>query len=479
MSRNANTVWELRAAGADTNGGGFVTGASGTDWSQQDTPQYSVTDGVTAGSTTITSATAAFGTDVVGNILFVSGGTGSVVGDWYEIVSRTNATTIVVDRATGLTAGTGVTLKIGGALATWAKLWALMSAGNNSYVKGSFTITTAVLISFSAGVATGSFGSLVQGYTTTRGDTGQATLTTATNSIDLIAFTLTYGILFKNLLFSSTAGTRGDGIKAKSGNNTAAIGFDRCTFDGFSRHIVGNFSVDWMFVSLMLRNCELKNAVSDGGRNSGFTSMVGCYIHNNGGVGWRHASGGASAGLCVESCIFKSNTSDGLLLDSSDAPTASSSGAATIRNCAFTDNGAAGLNRDVNANGVLLLENNIYYANTTFGWTSTSAATLLMGGTNAFGANTTAARGANAVALPGDISLSADPFTNRAGGDFSLSTGSAGAACNAAGFPGVLLGGGTGYESIGPLPPITNAVAPSLVITKNVTLFLGDPGDFQ
>lgn len=118
MALSASCVLEIRAGGSDTNGGGFKTGASGTDWSLQDAAQYSVTDGVTNGTTTITSATANFGTDVVGNLVYVQGGTGSVVAGWYEITARASATQITVDRSTGLTAGTGVTLKIGGALAS-------------------------------------------------------------------------------------------------------------------------------------------------------------------------------------------------------------------------------------------------------------------------------------------------------------------------------------------------------------------------
>jgi hypothetical protein len=129
MSISANTVFEVRQGGSDTNGGGFVTGASGTDWSQQNAAQYAVTDGVTNGTTTVTSATANFGTDVVGNIVYIAGGTGSVVGSWYQIVSRTNATTIVVDRTTGLTAGTGVTINIGGALASVGTAAAAVTAG--------------------------------------------------------------------------------------------------------------------------------------------------------------------------------------------------------------------------------------------------------------------------------------------------------------------------------------------------------------
>jgi len=150
MAFNAAVVLEVRLTGSDTNGGGFQTGASGTDWSLQDAAQYSVTDGVTAGTTTITSATANFGTDVVGNIMYVQGGTGSVVAGWYQITSRTNNTTIVVDRSTGLTAGTGVTLKIGGALQSPGMAGGVLVsggsvAGNKVFIKynaSPYVITT-------------------------------------------------------------------------------------------------------------------------------------------------------------------------------------------------------------------------------------------------------------------------------------------------------------------------------------------------
>ena len=91
MALAAACVWEVRTTGASTNGGGFKTGASGTDWSQQATAQYAVADGVTNGTTTITSATANFGTDVVGNLIYVSGGTGSITADWYEITATTSS----------------------------------------------------------------------------------------------------------------------------------------------------------------------------------------------------------------------------------------------------------------------------------------------------------------------------------------------------------------------------------------------------
>ena len=77
MALSASTQIEIRSGGSDTNGGGYVSG--GTDWSLFDSPQYSVTTGTTFGTTTINSSTANFGTDVVGNLISVSGGTGSIV----------------------------------------------------------------------------------------------------------------------------------------------------------------------------------------------------------------------------------------------------------------------------------------------------------------------------------------------------------------------------------------------------------------
>lgn len=169
MAIGGTCVWEVRTGGSDTNGGGYTSG--GTDWSQQDAAQYSVTDGVTAGTTTITSATANFGTDVVGNVMYVQGGTGSVTAGWYQIISRTNATTIVVDRSTGLTAGTGVTLKIGGAFATPGAVPAVAVTGNYVWIKsGTYTITTSTAgpsgpVNFTSNILV-----IVEGYETTRGD---------------------------------------------------------------------------------------------------------------------------------------------------------------------------------------------------------------------------------------------------------------------------------------------------------------------
>lgn len=171
MALNAAIVIEVRNGGSDTNGGGFKTGATGTDWTLQDAAQYSVTDGVTAGTTSLVSATANFGTDVVGNLIYVQGGTGSVTAGWYEITSRTNATTIVVDRSTGLSAGTGTTFKIGGALASPGQAAAIATvAGHTVFIKynASPYIATSASTNIAAGCVSGTSSTMYCGYDSTR-----------------------------------------------------------------------------------------------------------------------------------------------------------------------------------------------------------------------------------------------------------------------------------------------------------------------
>jgi hypothetical protein len=170
MALNSKTVIEVRNGGSDTNGGGFTTGDSGTDWSLQTAAQYAVTDAVANGSTTVTSATANFGTDVVGNLIYLAGGTGALSAARYRILTRSNATTITVDRT--VATGTGITANIGGALASVGEAAATATvAGIQVAIKyhaTAFTLTSAST-GVSGGTVTGSVdGVLYYGYDNTR-----------------------------------------------------------------------------------------------------------------------------------------------------------------------------------------------------------------------------------------------------------------------------------------------------------------------
>jgi hypothetical protein len=93
-------------------------------------------------------------------------------------MSWTNATTIIVDRATGLTSGTGVTLKVGGALgtlgglgATWAAVAVTGMIAWWKYNASAYTPTSSTA-NISGGVFSGPNGISysIEGYDVTRGD---------------------------------------------------------------------------------------------------------------------------------------------------------------------------------------------------------------------------------------------------------------------------------------------------------------------
>jgi hypothetical protein len=99
------------------------------------------------------------------------------------------------------------------------------------------------------------------------------------------------------------------------------------------------------------------------------------------------------------------------------------------------------------------LSNNIFYGNGRYGVNSPGRV-LGVNYFNAFGGNGTAAvAGTGMTVGTGAITLSADPFTNSATGDYSLNTTSGGGAdLRALGFPGAFPGGTmTGYADVGPI----------------------------
>lgn len=121
-SLHSPIAWYVRAAGSNNNGGSS-TGAS---------PDRSGTDGVTNGTTTFTSATAAFTSADVGKGICINTGSNA---RHHRIASVTNATTIILDRASSN--ASGLAWAIGGA---WADIRAAVgdsavNADSNSPVR--------------------------------------------------------------------------------------------------------------------------------------------------------------------------------------------------------------------------------------------------------------------------------------------------------------------------------------------------------
>lgn len=175
MAINASTAWEVRTDGNDTNGGGYssaVAGA-GTDYSQQASAQLSVSDGACSGTTTLVSVTGGFTSAMVGNCVYLSSGPG-----WYQITGYTDTNTVAIDRA-GPSAS-GMTVNVGGALATPGRLSNLPASGNRCWIKsGTYTITTSTPGPSGPYYQSSNIAVVLEGYQTTRGDEGQSPVLSA------------------------------------------------------------------------------------------------------------------------------------------------------------------------------------------------------------------------------------------------------------------------------------------------------------
>lgn len=439
MALSEHTVWDVRTTGSNTNGGGFVTGASGTDWSQQDAAQYAVTDAVTDGSSTITSATASFGTDVVGNILYITGGTGAIVADFYQITVRNSATSITVDRSTGLTTGTGATLNIGGSFQTIQTAMARMSIdGMIAYVKqGTYNLITAI----NTPTATLTNGDRrLLGYTTTHGDSptgaGRPTVKTDGNAINAVLLD-TMGWRIGSFIFDGSGASAG--LIGISGDTATHTTIHHCKITNFSTRGIDLNHAGAAYANVI--NCEVTNC-AQGITASFLFKMINCWIHDNTGVGV----------ICTEfSTILRSVISNNT--------GASSDGiqcfhGAFISHCVIVGNGRDGIRTpwtySIGLGGHML--NNMLMSNSGYGIHTENGLARAYESVdyNAFFNNTSGARNV-ILAGPHDVTLTADPFINAAGNVYHLNTtAGGGAALRAAGFPGLFPGGlTTGYLDIG------------------------------
>jgi hypothetical protein len=174
-------VFEIRASATsgNVNGGFFVTGASGTDYSQQNAAQYALT-GVTsagAGNTILTASAAA---DMVGNGIRTVSGTNFTNNSWFEITSVVAGVSITCStNQAGTSICTGVgsngVMNIGGAISLGhsTDLAVFNNAlstnpGIKFWVKSGTYNLGAVLLLADAGTAVSHH--IIEGYQTTRGD---------------------------------------------------------------------------------------------------------------------------------------------------------------------------------------------------------------------------------------------------------------------------------------------------------------------
>jgi hypothetical protein len=406
---SGNTAFQLdNSIGSDTNGGGFVTGATGTDYSQsakRTSPTFSVdistTDIVAAGTTTLTSVSAAFGTTIVGNIIYLQGGTGSLAAGWYQVLTRVSATSITVDRT--VATGTGITMNIGGPLASFGILVTAGLGALNVYVKNTgtpYSITSATVNVSGGCVSTTAIPTFV-GYTTNRTVTNTDTPPTVNFGVSGVSLLSTRGACI-NIAFSG------------NGQTTA--------------HVAA--SID----STSYMNCSFTqmNVIAGGG------SYTNCIATGN--------SAAVFAGAC-SGCVAYANTATPFISTSADrcisinntsgaSGFAPGSGNPIINNCIAYGNAGDGFTTNNSRAGVY---QNCHAENNS-GWgfnLNSSFPTMVITNCSAYN-NTSGANNATAkTILSGFIAITAGSvFVNASGGNFALNnTVNQGALLRSAGVP--------------------------------------------
>ncbi len=457
---SANTVWEVRTTGADTNGGAFVALATGTDMSQFDnknaaactscqstTVNISTTDAVTNNTTTVTSATGNFSAAIVGNLIWLSG-TGTTTG-WYQVATFTNATTVVVDRATGSTGGTGVSMNIGGALATLGQVATNAIASNTIFVKATatYSLTSGVTFAQTQVPDNTHAPTILRGYTTARTDNGRATIQQASGATTVLNMSGN-GVLVENLIVdcNSVAGTTGIAVSNYSRVNNVKV--TNCGTRGLIQ----------TGANTVITNAEVTGGLS--GCTSGITLSGNSQIYYSRSHGNLCTGIVLSTGDAILASIIDANTGA-----SSDGISATQLGERIVGNT-ISGNGRDGIRYSATYDIPHLFQNNILSTNGGWGLNSTVALPARFDHDgNAYYSNTSGTRNnldsTAGIAVYGvapytnlyDITLSASPFTAAGSGDFTLNNAAGGgAAVRGHGMAGAIAGvSQTGFIDMGAL----------------------------
>lgn len=430
MAIQATAVWEVRPTnGGDTQGAAYDSGlaGAGTDYSQQDSHQLSLTDLATSGAgvTTLTSVTGGFTAAMIGNAIRINSGTNFQVG-YYFITARADTNTVTLDRtpSSGAAGSLGAG-KVGGAAATISQqatttLNASLVAGNKVWVKNE-AWNEAVTLSV-AGNSTNAV--IVEGYNASRGDNPTGAnrprnnrASAAGTGINLTAL----GIIVKNIWVSNAGGA---GFVSNTGFNY----FINCRSSS-------NGTIGFNLNGSVLIGCE-----ADTNTTSGFTAVTNASIHYACNYHGNTTTGltGATVGVRnMQFCLIYANSSHGISV---------STGPIVIINCTVDGNTGAttdGINASSIPGNISHVLNTILSNNGRYGGNISASSTGLVVDYNNFFGNATAARN-NFPTGTNDTAL--DPqYVNSAGGDYGIGTN-----LKALGYPGLFPAGLlTGYIDIG------------------------------
>lgn len=448
---NQGVQWIVETTGADTNGGCYdpTVGSPGTDESTGAGTAITITlTGTTTGTASPAFSSTTHGP---GNCIHIASGTGCTAG-WYEILSQSSGTaTFSTAMGSSTDVCTGV---IGGSLQTPGQFITNINSIAVNYntlnlQKGTYSVSSSSTLH-----STGT-GYYLSGFNVTKGDLAGVscsggncpTITTATNSVNLLTSDTSPNVI-ANVNLTNTAGTPASGFVC-NGSNQVVL-FDQVTFSGFKIVFDGNTS--GTCTQAHFHAVEVKNSVTTASPTfvlgtSGLFSMTGSYVHDNTNSNGIIVTSSGNAGVLIGNTFY--NNSPG-----STAMVSFVNPRSVIRNNNFvsTQGASSTALADIGASQSSVVENNVFYNNA---GTACSCNSFLVGvggqggflmNVNAFGSNLS-----NGTTGTGAITLTADPFTSKSSGNFSLnSTAGGGALLKAAGFPGTFPGGTTtGYIDVG------------------------------
>lgn len=279
MALTTGTVWEFRATAtaAMVNGGGFNSAAvGGFDYTLQNSAALTLTNLTTsgAGATTVTSTSALFVANMVGNIMHITAGTNFQTG-WYEIITVTNSSNIVLDRTPSSgAAGSAGTFYIGGALSLNSTLddafFEAIPAGSVMWMKnGSYSLGQAISVASTNSTSTNP--SFLKGYNTVRGD-NPTDGTRPTIAQGANAWVNGQYIFFFNIILTGTA--------ALMMNGGTGAKFVNCQFVNTSvtaSRVAVSVGAEGCltFCDIVSQNGDCINATNNG------TKVYGCFIHDS------------------------------------------------------------------------------------------------------------------------------------------------------------------------------------------------------
>lgn len=300
------------------------------------------------------------------------------------------------------------------------------SAGNRGRVNfksgTDYDITSAITHALS--------GVTFQGYTTTPGDGGRAVIDGGTSGASYVLLTLSGSLdILCELVFQNNGASGSAAGLLLSGTRNFVKGCVVNSVRGTGFSVTGTNTV----VECEAYGCNQSN----GSGNGGFATteeayFVRCVSHDNSGS---NSAGFVCSNISTEplvfiNCIADTNGGDGFI-------STGSAGKIGLIGCVAYNNTGDGIDiSSMTGTANLLMENCVLASNGGYGVTQTGTTLEVISLTNcAFYSNTSGQTNAiNASFIAGSVTLTGDPFTDAANGDFDLNdTAGAGADCRNAG----------------------------------------------